>query len=106
MSEQHPNAEATQPTAPGNPWRTATVIVALTGAGLAAITGLAGFGIGLGVATTLDNDRGHHQMTAGPQFNRPGFTQREFGAPEFDIRPDFDNRHHGDRRDGRSDRGR
>ncbi|MFM8349643.1 MAG: hypothetical protein ACKN9D_01090 [Actinomycetales bacterium] len=93
MSEQAASPEPTQPAKLGNPWRTATVVVASIGAGLTAITGLAGFGIGLAAGQATQSDHAQHLMMAGPGFNGPGFD-----GPGFDG-PGFDGRHHGDHRD-------
>ena len=87
MSEQNPSPEGTRPAKAGNPWRTATVVVAVVGAGLTVITGLAGFGIGLGVGKAIDADGGHHRMMAGQGFDGPDFDGRGFDGRD---------RHHGD----------
>jgi hypothetical protein len=58
-------------------------VVASIGAGLTAITGLAGFGIGLAAGQATQSDHAQHLMMAGPGFDGPG----------------FDGRHHGDHRD-------
>ena len=98
MSDQDASPEATQPAKPGNPWRTATVVVASVGAGLTAITGLAGFGIGLAAGQAAQSDHAHHQMMAGPDFQGPDFQGPGFQGPGFQG-PGRDGRHHGNHRD-------
>ena len=97
MSEQNASPEPTQPANTGNPWRTATVVVAVVGAGLTVITGLAGFGIGLATGHGHESGRGHHQMVT--QFPGPDGMGPDAMGPDG---PGFDGpgRHHGDDRDG------